>query len=63
MRLSGLRWICSPGRHPDFHRREKFWSQCQFTQGIRVATRHSVVQLGGPSWTVTLGRRDSTTGS
>ncbi|GLJ14633.1 hypothetical protein SUGI_0236730 [Cryptomeria japonica] len=47
----GLRWVCSPGRHPDFHRREKCWSQCQFAQGIRVATRDSVVQLGGPSWT------------
>ncbi|GLJ14612.1 hypothetical protein SUGI_0236510 [Cryptomeria japonica] len=30
---------------------------------LAVATRDSVVQLGGPSWTVMLGRRDSTTAS
>ncbi|XP_058110563.1 cationic peroxidase 1-like [Magnolia sinica] len=30
---------------------------------IAVAARHSVVTLGGPSWTVQLGRRDSTTAS
>ncbi|GLJ14627.1 hypothetical protein SUGI_0236660 [Cryptomeria japonica] len=30
---------------------------------LAVATRDSVVQLGGPSWNVMLGRRDSTTAS
>ncbi|XP_049366351.1 cationic peroxidase 1-like [Solanum verrucosum] len=30
---------------------------------LAVATRDSVVKLGGPSWTVLLGRRDSTTAS
>ncbi|CAN6206466.1 unnamed protein product [Urochloa humidicola] len=30
---------------------------------LAVAARDSVVALGGPSWTVPLGRRDSTTGS
>ncbi|GLJ14619.1 hypothetical protein SUGI_0236580 [Cryptomeria japonica] len=30
---------------------------------LAVATRDSVVQLGGPSWTVMLGRRDSRTAS
>lgn len=30
---------------------------------VAIAARDSVVQLGGPSWTVLLGRRDSTTAS
>ncbi|BAF12349.2 Os03g0434800 [Oryza sativa Japonica Group] len=30
---------------------------------LAVAARDAVVQLGGPSWTVLLGRRDSTTAS
>lgn len=30
---------------------------------LTIAARDSVVQLGGPSWTVKLGRRDSTTAS
>ncbi|XVF82127.1 hypothetical protein PTKIN_Ptkin16aG0019900 [Pterospermum kingtungense] len=30
---------------------------------LAIAARDSVVQLGGPSWTVRLGRRDSTTAS
>ncbi|GJN19423.1 hypothetical protein PR202_gb06701 [Eleusine coracana subsp. coracana] len=30
---------------------------------IALATRQAVVQLGGPSWTLLLGRRDSTTAS
>ncbi|GMN64080.1 hypothetical protein TIFTF001_033147 [Ficus carica] len=30
---------------------------------VAVAARDSVVELGGPSWTVRLGRRDSTTAS
>ncbi|GLJ14631.1 hypothetical protein SUGI_0236710 [Cryptomeria japonica] len=30
---------------------------------LALATRNSVVQLGGPSWNVTLGRRDSRTAS
>ncbi|GLT88551.1 hypothetical protein SLE2022_065710 [Rubroshorea leprosula] len=30
---------------------------------LALASRHSVVYLGGPSWTVQLGRRDSTTAS
>ncbi|KAH9314526.1 hypothetical protein KI387_023153, partial [Taxus chinensis] len=30
---------------------------------VAIAARDSVVQLGGPTWTVLLGRRDSTTAS